>query len=98
MLSGHVQGVYAGSRGPRGVYQRGHGPTSMETSDRNAPKWTLVVKLRGNQAPFPTKTETALKDGLDPTVESIGVVKRTYREHHRLSTLDAANGAALCQK
>ena len=35
-----------------------------------------------------TKTERALKDGLDPTVESIGVVLEPYHQKLRLSRLD----------
>ena len=36
-----------------------------------------------------TKTETAPWGGLDPTVESIGVVEKRYHERRRLSMLDA---------
>ena len=40
-----------------------------------------------------TKTETASKGGLDPTVESIGVVAKPYYERSRLSTVDADDSA-----
>ena len=39
----------------------------------------------GNQSLLHTKTETALRGGLDPTVESIGVVNKGYRERRRMS-------------
>ena len=44
----------------------------------------------------PTKTETATEGGLDPTVESIGVVQETYHERGRLSTLDADDSPCSC--
>ena len=37
-----------------------------------------------------------MEGGLDPTVESIGVVTKTYHERRRLSTLDAGDSACNC--
>ena len=57
---------------------RGFEPASVESPEG----WSPIDRY------FPTKTETARKDGLDPTGEAIGVVTRKYYERRRLSTLD----------
>ena len=49
---------------------------------------TVYVEVR-DQAPPPTKTETASEGGLNPTVESIGVVAKRYHRQPRLSSLNA---------
>ena len=61
---------------------------------RVAPRPWIPDQVRNDEggAPDPIfvpKTETARKDGLDPTAEEIGVVTREYQERQRLSMRDA---------